>query len=69
MHTDDGKPLDLNHVYSVAMNSYMTQVYRYEHADPGQSLFLTTAQALIGYLKQEGNIKSYRGEKRVRVTR
>lgn len=69
VHTDDGKPLDLNHVYSVAMNSYMTQVYRYEHADPGQSLFLTTAQALIGYLKQEGNIKSYRGEKRVRVTR
>jgi 5'-nucleotidase len=69
VHTDDGKPLDLNHVYSVAMNSYMTLTYRYEHADPGQSLFLTTAQALISYLKQEVNIKSYRGEKRVRVTR
>lgn len=67
--TNDGKPLDMNQVYTVAMNSYMTQVYRYEHADPGQSLFFTTAEALIRYLKQEGNLRSYRGEKRVRVIR
>ncbi|MBK7733408.1 MAG: hypothetical protein IPI37_11750 [Bacteroidales bacterium] len=45
------------------MNSYMTQVYRYEHADPGQSLFFTTAEALIRYLKQEGNLRSYRERK------
>lgn len=67
--TDDGKPLDLNRVYTVAMNSYMTQVYKYDHADPGQSLFFTTAEALIRYLKQEGNLRSYRGENRVRVVR
>ena len=67
--TNDGKPLDMNRIYTVAMNSYMTQVYRYEHADPGQSLFFTTAEALIRYLKQEGNLRSYRGEKRVRVIR
>ena len=67
--TEDGKPLDMNRIYTVAMNSYMTQVYKYDHADPGQSLFFTTADALIRYLKQEGNIRSYRGEKRVRVTR
>lgn len=67
--TDDGKPLDMNRVYSVAMNSYMTQVYKYDHGDPGQSLFFTTADALIRYLKQEGNIRSYRGEKRVRIIR
>ena len=67
--TNDGKPLDMNQVYTVAMNSYMTQVYRYEHADPGQSLFFTTAEALIRYLKQEGNLRSDRGEKRVRVIR
>lgn len=66
---NDGKPLDLGRVYTVAMNSYMTQVYKYNHADPGRSLFFTTADALIRYLKQEGNIRSYRGEKRVRVTR
>jgi 5'-nucleotidase len=67
--TGDGKPLDMNRVYTVAMNSYMTQVYKYDHADPGQSLFFTTAEALIRYLKKEGNLKSYRGEKRVLVTR
>ncbi|MCU0460328.1 MAG: 5'-nucleotidase C-terminal domain-containing protein, partial [Bacteroidales bacterium] len=67
--TDDGKPLDMKRVYTVAMNSYMTQVYKYDHADPGQSLFFTTADALISYLKQEGKLKSYRGEKRVRITR
>lgn len=67
--TNDGIPLDMSHIYTVAMNSYMTQVYRYTHADPGQSLFFTTAEALIRYLKQEGNIRSYRGENRIRVIR
>lgn len=67
--TGDGKPLDMNRIYTVAMNSYMTQVYKYDHADPGQSLFFTTAEALIRYLKQEGSLQSYRGEKRVRVIR
>ena len=65
----DGKPLEMTRVYTVAMNSYMTQVYKYDHADPGQSLFFTTAEALIRYLKQEGNLRSYRGENRVRVVR
>lgn len=67
--TEDGNPLDLNRIYTVAMNSYMTQVYKYEHADPGQSLFFTTAEALIRYLKKQGDIRSYRGEKRVTITK
>lgn len=67
--TDDGMPLDMNRIYTVAMNSYMTQVYKYDHADPGQSLFFTTAEALIRYLKQQGNVRSYRDEKRVRFIR
>lgn len=66
--TEDGKPLDMSRTYTVAMNSYMTQVYKYEHADPGQSLFFTTAEALIRYLKEQGNIRSYRDEKRVQLT-
>jgi len=49
------------------MNSYMIQVYRYKHSDPGQSLFVTTADATIAYLKRIQNIKSYRGEKRVQI--
>jgi 5'-nucleotidase/UDP-sugar diphosphatase len=63
--TENGEPLDKNRVYSVAMNSYMTQVYNYQHSDPGQSLFFTTAQALINFLKEQKEIRSYRGEKRI----
>ncbi len=65
--TDDGTPLDRNSVYSVAMNNYMTQVYKYGHSDPGQSLFFTTADALISYLKKHNTVRSYRGEKRVQI--
>ena len=63
--TESGTPLDMNKTYTVAMNNYMTQVYKYNHADPGQSLFIATADATINYLKKIGNIRSYRGEKRV----
>ncbi len=63
----DGTPLDMNHTYTVAMNSYMTEVYDYEHSDPGESLFFTTAEALIEYLKSESPVRSYSNEKRVRV--
>lgn len=62
-----GEPLDMTKTYTVAMNNYMMQVYKYQHADPGHSLFITTAEATIGYLKKTGNIRSYRGEKRVEV--
>jgi 5'-nucleotidase/UDP-sugar diphosphatase len=67
--TESGSPLDKNRVYSVAMNSYMTQVYDYRHSDPGQSLFFTTPEALIKYMKEQKDIRSYRGEKRIWVTR
>ncbi|NLD62968.1 MAG: bifunctional metallophosphatase/5'-nucleotidase [Bacteroidales bacterium] len=67
--TEDGLPVDKSRLYTVAMNSYMTQVYNYEHADPGQSLFFTTAEALIRYLKKQGNVRSYRGETRVKIAR
>lgn len=65
--TGSGSPLDMDKTYTVAMNSYMTQVYQYKHSDPGQSLFITTADALISYLKKNQNIKSYRNEKRYRI--
>lgn len=63
--TEDGKALDLNKTYKVAMNDYMTQVYKYEHEDPGHSLFITTAEGTISYLKKIQKIKSYRNEKRI----
>lgn len=63
--TENGTPLDMKKTYTVAMNNYMTQVYRYRHADSGQSLFITTSEATINYLKKNPIIRSYRGEKRV----
>lgn len=65
--TGNDTPLEMTRTYTVAMNSYMTQVYSYEHSDPGQSLFFTTADALISHLKKQGNVRSYRGEKRVLI--
>lgn len=65
--TEDGAPLVMTRIYSVAMNNYMTQVYKYTHSDPGQSLFITTADALISYLKKQNTVRSYRGEKRVQI--
>jgi 5'-nucleotidase len=67
LHTESGSPLDMNKTYTVAMNNYMTQVYKYNHTDPGQSLFISTADATIAYLKRIQNIRSYRGERRVQV--
>jgi len=68
VRTEDGTPLDMNRIYTVAMNSYITQVYKYQHNDPGQSLFITTAEALISYLKKQNIVRSYRGEKRIKIT-
>ncbi len=65
--TESGTPLDMNHTYTVAMNNYMTEVYKYKHSDPGQSLFIETADATITYLKNIQNVRSYRGEKRVQI--
>lgn len=62
---NDGNPADIDRSYTVAMNSYMTQVYRYSHEDPGHSLYISTADATIEYLKKTGTIRSYRGENRV----
>jgi 5'-nucleotidase / UDP-sugar diphosphatase len=62
-----GSAIDMNKSYTVAMNNYMTSVYRYNHADPGRSLFITTADATISYLRKNQNLRDYHGEKRVRV--
>lgn len=65
--TEKGSPLDLNKYYTVAMNNYMTMVYKYQHADPGKSLFVSTADATITYLKKVKNIRNYKGEKRIQI--
>jgi len=67
--TENGSPIDMYRTYTVAMNSYMTVVYKYGHSDPGQSLFITTADATIAWLKKAGTVRSYRGEKRIQIIR
>lgn len=67
--TISGNPIDMDREYTVAMNSYMTQVYKYKHSDPGQSLFIETADATIAYLKKIRDVRSYRSEKRIQINR
>ncbi|MDD2386704.1 MAG: bifunctional UDP-sugar hydrolase/5'-nucleotidase [Bacteroidales bacterium] len=69
LFTSDGKPLDMDKTYSVVMNDYMASSYKYEHKDPGQGLFRTSAEATIDYLKNLKNIPSYRGMLRVEMVR
>lgn len=64
---ESGNRLAMDRTYSVAMNSYMTQVYKYDHSDPGQSLFISTADATIAYLRKIRSVRSYRGEKRIKI--
>lgn len=67
LYDESGTRLTMDKTYTVAMNSYMTQVYKYDHSDPGQSLFISTADATIAYLRKIRNVRSYRGEKRIRT--
>ena len=65
--TEGSTPLDMDQTYTVAMNNYMTQVYKYKHSDPGQSIFIETADAIITYLKKVQMVRSYRGENRIQI--
>ena len=55
--TESGTPIDMDRTYTVAMNSYMAVVYKYGHSDAGQSLFITTADATIAWLKENREYK------------
>lgn len=65
LFTDNGEPIDMDKLYKVSMNSYMASVYTFESKDKGHSLYITTANNMIEYLKKTATVKSYRGEKRV----
>ncbi|MDD2564892.1 MAG: bifunctional UDP-sugar hydrolase/5'-nucleotidase [Salinivirgaceae bacterium] len=67
--TTNGKPFVMDKTYSVVLNHYMAAVYKYDHKDPGQSLFRTSAEVTIDYLKTLKTIPSYRGVKRVKMVR
>jgi 2',3'-cyclic-nucleotide 2'-phosphodiesterase (5'-nucleotidase family) len=61
-----GKPLDPKAEYSVAMNSYMSYTYQFNHRDPGTMTAYTTTEALIKYLRQKKTV-NYSGVKRATV--
>lgn len=53
-------------VYKVAMNSYMASTVRFESVDEGTSMYMTTEEMVIDYLKKHNSV-SYKGEKRIFV--
>lgn len=59
----NGKTPDPATEYSVGMNSYMASSYHFEHRDAGVSLYTTTAQTLIDFLKARKEV-DYAGVKR-----
>jgi len=66
MYDMSGKPLDPAAEYSVAMNNYMAYTYKFDHTDPGTVSTLTTAEALVRYLRMAGKI-NYQGVKRATI--
>lgn len=48
---DNGKPLEMDKKYSVVMNSYMASVFDFEREDDGRSVFMTSNEMSIEYLK------------------
>ena len=62
----NGITLKPDHEYTVGINSYIAASYKFEHRDPGSTSYLTSAQALIEYLKEVGQV-NYSGVKRIFV--
>jgi 5'-nucleotidase / UDP-sugar diphosphatase len=52
--------------FNVGMNSYIASSYKFNHKDHGRSLYITTAENLINYLKNNKDI-NYQGVKRAFV--
>jgi len=61
---DNGKPLKLDKTYKVVMNSYMSSAFKFEHEDPGTSIFRTSNEALTEYLTMHPHI-NYAGVNRI----
>ena len=62
---EDGTPLDMDRLYRVELNGYIAAAYRFPHKAEGKSLYQTTANALIEWLKARGTAPTYEGEVRV----
>lgn len=65
--TVDDKPMDLNKSYKVVINNYMATVYKFPHKEKGKSLYVTTADATIEWLKELGAVPDYSTERRIHI--
>jgi 5'-nucleotidase len=63
---EDGSRFNLQRTYKVVMNSYIAAVSQYEKADPGESLYITSAAMTIQYLEKQPAV-DYKGVKRIRI--
>ena len=66
MFDKSGKLLDPSREYSVAMNSYMANTYKFDHMDQGTITTFTTTDALISYIRQVKTV-NYSGMLRATV--
>lgn len=53
---ENGKPLNLNAKYNIVMNSYMSNVFDYEHEDEGHSTFRNSNELMLEYLASHPEI-------------
>lgn len=61
-----GMPLSESKEYTVGVNSYISASYKFDHKDPGNTTYTTSAQALIEFLKEVKKV-DYSGVKRTSV--
>jgi 5'-nucleotidase/UDP-sugar diphosphatase len=60
----DGRPLPEDRTFKVGFSSFIPSAYDFEHKDPGRSLGITTADALIRFLEKRPNLSFYRNVRR-----
>lgn len=51
-----GEKVCADSTYSVGLSSYIASRYKFDHADTGRSLMVTTSDNLIQYIQEEGEI-------------
>ncbi len=59
----DGSKVDDSRIFATGLSSYIVSSYEFDHTDPGQTLYTTTAQALINFINDKKEI-DYSGVKR-----
>ena len=52
----NGKPLDMEAVYKVVTNSYVSAAFDFPHEDPGTDLFRTSNESLLAFIKEHPHI-------------